>query len=156
MFTIFDCFQLIGRILGIFCGFTMGQRHFGLVGGMAGAILGLIIGFYLGSLPFIVCYTAFGTRSTKRLRQCFGKDQYYIFHLALANLMSRGEDVSCYKGQIVKLLASDNLDRKKFDWASVQVAYLDGAEQLTDFNPEAPTTTHAETIRKLQGEVTSI
>jgi len=154
MFTIFDLFQLLFPLIGLVYGFTTGQRYFGLLGGVGGALLGLAVGFVAGRLPFLIAWRSanFGGKSTDQLRQFFQNDQYFVFHLALAELLSRGEDVSSEKERIIDLLASDSLDRRRFGWASLQIAFPTLAEEILGFDPQSPSSLHVEQILRMKEE----
>ncbi len=72
----FDLAQLLFPLIGLVYGFAVGQKNFGLVGGLAGAILGAIAGFIIGRLPFLIAWRIanFRGKSTKQLRQFFQDD----------------------------------------------------------------------------------
>jgi len=154
MFTVFDFFELFGPLVGAFIGATRGFHYFGLAGGIGGAILGLVIGFIAGKLPFLLAWAILNIKgkSTAKLRRVFQDDQYYIYHLALASLMARGEDISAEKNIIVALLASDEADRRRFGWGSLQLGYPDLAAQLEGFDAEKPSAEHIERVKLLLSE----
>lgn len=148
MFTIFDVFALIGPCYGVFVGATKGYHYYGWWGGIAGAIVGFLIGLTAGRLPFLlaIIIVNFGGKSTAQLRQVFRDDQYYIYHLALAALMERGEDISQVKPVIIATLASPDEDKRRFGWAALQLGYTDLAAALERFNPQSPLASHLQQI----------
>ena len=79
-------------------------------------------------------------------------DQYFIFHLALAELMARGVDVSGEKLRVLNLLLSAASDRRRFGRGSPQIAFPDLAAKLWGFNADNPTVVHLAQIRNFRLE----
>jgi len=150
--TIFHVFELAGIGLGLYWGAHYGYAHFGMTGGIVGAILGVVAGLFVGRIPFLLAWRTLNIekKSTEQLREIFKQDQYYIFHLALAALMARGEDVTPEKPRILDLLLSDASDRRRFGWGSLQVAFPELAAQLPEFDPEHPSQDHLDKIRAMK------
>ncbi len=150
MFTIIDVLQLTLSLAGIVCGFMTGYGYFGVPGAVGGAVIGFVVGFVAGRLPLLLALTVFQRKSTHELWQVFEKDEYYVFHLALADLMARGEDVSSQKPRILDLMASENGERRRFGWASLQIAFPELAAQLENYNPKSPSASHHELIQHMR------
>lgn len=150
--TIFHVFELAGIGLGLYWGAYYGHAWYGIPGAIAGAVLGIVVGFFAGKIPFLIAWCSLGIerKSTEELREIFKQDQYYIFHLALAALMARGEDVTPEKPRILDLLLSDASDRRRFGWGSLQVAFPELAAQLPEFDPEHPSQDHLDKIRAMK------
>ena len=154
MFTAFDVFQLFFPLVGLVWGLSLGQKHFGWIGALVGAVLGLVLGTVAGRLPLLIAlkWANFGGKSVAQLRQHFQNDEYYIFHLALTELLERGEDISAEKVAVLDLLATDDSDRRKFGWTCLQIAFPGLAEQIAGFDPEEPTNAHIEQIQRFRAE----
>lgn len=154
MFTVFDLFQLLFPFFGFVTGAVLGARHFGWFGGVAGAIVGFAIGIFAGRLPFLIAWkvTNFEGKSTKKLWQFIHEDQYFIFHIVFPLLMARGEDVTSEKSRILDLMLSDNGDRRRFGWASLQIVFPLIAKQFAEFDPENPSQEHLEELNVLRKE----
>lgn len=148
------------------CGLWFGAQigaHFGLVGGAVGAVLGAGIGVLVGRLPLVPAFLCLKIkfRNEARIRRAFENDEYYIFHLALAHLMAhlmaRGLDVSSEKARVLDLLLSDELDRRRFGWACLQLAFPDLSRPdlsrvLPDFDFQSPSPAHRESLRQMKAE----
>ncbi len=152
MITVFDLILWVAIGTGGYLAFVVGSKHFGLAGGIVGAAAGALAGYLLGRLPFLIVWRSLGIRrrSTEELKSVFQRDQFFIFHLALAELMSRGVDVSGEKPRVLDLLLSTASDRRRFGWGSLQIAFPDLAARIQGFNPQNPSSDHLETIRKLR------
>jgi hypothetical protein len=64
--------------------------------------------------------------------------------------MARGEDVSAQKSRVLDFMASDELQRRRFGWASLQVAFPELAAQLGNYSPESPLASHCEQIQRMR------
>ncbi len=65
--------------------------------------------------------------------------------------MSRGEDVSGEKKRIIELMASGESYRRRFGWASLQIAFPDVAKHIEGFDPESPSPAHVQEMNRLLG-----
>lgn len=155
MITAFDVIQWATIFAGAYSGFALGSKHFGLFGGIVGGVVGLIAGYFLGRLPFLIVWRFLGIRrkSTEELKSIFQRDQFFVFHLALAELMARGVDVSGEKPRVLDLLLSTASDRRRFGWGSLQLAFPDLAAALSGFDPQNPSSVHLEMIKNLRREI---
>jgi hypothetical protein len=156
--TAFDVIQWAAIFAGGYGGYALGSKHFGLFGGIGGGVVGLIAGYFLGRLPFLIAWRSLGIRhkSTEELKSIFQRDQFFIFHLALAELISRGVDVSGEKLRVLDLLLSAASDRRRFGWGSLQIAYPDLAATLRGFDAQNPSSNHLDIIRKLRREIEAV
>ena len=150
--TLFDIFEWTYIVLGVFTGILFGWKQSGISGGIIGAVVGCLGGILLGRLPLFVGLQLLGTRrkSTEELEAIFRRDQYYIFHLVLPELMSRGIDVSAHGPRVLGLLLSDDSDRRSFGWSCLQLAFPDLAGKLSGFSSEKPSADHLERIRRFK------
>lgn len=135
--TIFHVLEFVGWIGGAVIGFHYGHHLFGTYGGVLGCIVGLVIGHVAGKLPFLIAWSCLNikNKSTADLRKILDGDQYYIYHLALASLMARGEDITCYKDKLLALLGGPDEDKRRFALGSLKLAFPELAMQVRDFNP---------------------
>ena len=139
--TLFDILQFIGWIGGALLGLTYGRELFGDVGAWAGGILGLVAGHFVGRAPFLLAWRslAIEKKSTEELREIIAGDQYFIYHLALAALMARGENVDQHQQKLLEMLQCDDEDKRKFAWCSFQLAFPELAKLIPEYDPFAET-----------------
>lgn len=125
MFTVFHLLQVVIPLFGLVLGFTIGGKHYRIAGALIGALLGMTIGFFAGRLPFLIVWKIANLegKSTARLWRFIREDDYFVFHLVFPLLMSQGEDVTSEKDRILELLLSDNWERRRFGWASLQIVF---------------------------------
>jgi len=150
--TLFDIIEWIGILAGVSTGAVLGWKHSGIAGGAIGAVVGGLAGFLFGRLPLFAVSQVLGIRrkSADELDAIFQKDQYYIFHLALPELMSRGVDVSPHKPRILGLLLADDSGRRGFGWTCLRLAFPELASAISGFNSEKPSEAHLEKIRRFK------
>lgn len=150
MLTLFDALQWGTASFGAWLGALWGNAHFGVIGGVLGAVLGAVLGVFVGRLPLVFAMLAlqFRFRSEARLRRVFENDEYYIYHLALAHLMARGLDVTRKKNRVLDLLLSKELDRRRFGWLCLQIAFPEIAREIADFDVKAPSPAQLDVLRR--------
>jgi uncharacterized protein (TIGR02996 family) len=136
MFTLFDCFQIMGLAVAALAGLAAGHQLFGIVGAIAGTLLGLVVGAIVGRLPFVV---AFGflrrdlrNASTSSLRDRLQR-QYYISHLIIAELVVRGEPVEGFREIVRAQLDSPSADERRFGSANADLWFPDLANRRSNW-----------------------
>ena len=110
MFTFFDLLKLLAAIAGAVIGGSYGSS-FGWPAAIAGTLMGLIAGMLVGNLPWLVSRAWMRyelKRSTvaklkERLRR-----EYFISHLIIGELLSRGESLEQFRDYVAGLLRSQN------------------------------------------------
>ena len=149
--TLFDVVEWTSPAFGLGVGSSFGWHRFGAVGAVVGAVAGGITGLLLGRLPLFLALRWLGLRgkSTVKLEAIFQKNQYYIFHLALPELMARGVDISPQKQRILDLLLSEDSDRRRFGWTCLQIGFPELARGVTGFDPQNPSPDHTAAISRL-------
>lgn len=152
--TLFDVLQFAGWICGAILGAKFGHSYFGTTGGVVGGIVGLIIGHFVGRLPFVLAWAALGIKrkSPTELRQILDGEQYFIYHLALAGLMAKGEDIEMYRPKIINMLTSSESAQREFAWGCVCLAFPDIASQLKDYDPLTKTEISQQQVKAIGGQ----
>jgi len=117
MLTIFHILQLAGTVAGAVVGFRLGASVGGTVGGIIGSVAGIVVGWVIGRLPFALTMWSLN-RSFKRasvadLRLRLEKE-YFISHLIIAELVTRGEPVESFRTVVAHQLASSSPDVQRF------------------------------------------
>lgn len=137
MITIFDILPIAGFIFGAIFFAQYGQQHFGVSGGAVGLLLGGAAGFAIGKATWFLTWRIANIegKSDKELRGILDSDKYFIYHLALAVLMSRGENIDQYKKKLIALLSAQEHDRRLFGWRALGFAFPELARQCPDYNP---------------------
>jgi hypothetical protein len=150
--TCFDVFHVLIVLAGLFLGGAAGYARFGTIGAVAGCVLGGILGFLAGRVPFALALgwtmRGFSRQSTERLRERLAS-QYYISHVILAELMSRGEDIRVDLPVILALLRSDLFDERRFGFHSLKLAFPEVASRLADYNPADSTESCREKVARI-------
>lgn len=113
MITLFDFLEIAGVICGGCIGFRLGELFDGNVGGVIGIVGGCAIGWILGHLPFITGFWflrgSFKRANVPDLRSRLERD-YFISHLIIAELLTRGEPVESFRSVVEQQLASPSAD----------------------------------------------
>ena len=111
MFTIFDLLKLLGAAAGALLGGIYGYQTFGWLGAVVGLPLGLLVGSFVCNLPWVVSW-AWMRYDLKRCSIAKLKDrlhrEYFISHLLIAELVSRGEPLGQFREYVAGLLRSNN------------------------------------------------
>ena len=138
--TIFDILAVSIPLVGARVGWIYGFQHRAVYGGYLGGFTGFAVGLILARLPLFLAlrWAGFERKTSQQHEAILESDQYYIYHLALENLMSRGEDVSKFKPRILALLQSEDPDRRRFGWNCLQLAFPPEAEVLAGFRSNSP------------------
>ncbi len=128
MFTIFHLLQVLGVVAGLVVGAGVGGGRFGLAGAIAGGALGLVIGWFVGRLPWLLAWGALRRdlrrASAEELRQRVSRE-YYISHLLIAELASRGESIDVLREVVKEQLRSESPDRRRFAEATAKLWFPD-------------------------------
>lgn len=124
MLTMFDILQFAGVVAGALLGYSLGTGIGGAVGGVLGAIAGIVVGWLVGRLPFAVSSWSL-RRSLRRasvtdLRSRL-EQEYFISHLIIAELVTRGEPVESFRSVVEHQLASQSADVQRFGRANAQL-----------------------------------
>jgi hypothetical protein len=124
MLTMFDILQFAGVVAGAGFGYQYGAGIGGAVGGVLGLIAGVAVGWIVGRLPFFVSFW-----SLRRWLKCASvgdlrlrlERQYFISHLIIAELVTRGEPVESFRSIVEQQLASRSADVQRFGRANARV-----------------------------------
>lgn len=136
-------FQLLFLIIGLIAGIYFGGSYFGWLGGIIGGFFGAVLGFFiLGRIPLLLGFLFL----RDDLKKCDNltlkkrlETQYYISHLIIAELASRGELVEQFRDYIFSQLQSDNFNERDFGWQNLNVWFPELAAQIESFDPTSPT-----------------
>lgn len=144
MFTLFDALEISAIGIGMIIGAKHGYVVFGTTGAVMGSVIGGGIGFLAGRLPWVLgsrwVNRRYAADSNERLRERLrsGKE-YFVSHILLAHLMSRGENVADELPCIVALINSEYVDRRHFGWAALKLAFPDRAQKIASYQPSDST-----------------
>jgi hypothetical protein len=124
MLTILDVLQFAGVIAGAVAGYRLAAGVGGMAGGVPGAIGGLAVGWIAGRLPFAAA-SWWLRRSLKRatvtdLRSRLERE-YFISHLIIAELVTRGEPVQSFRSVVERQLVSQSADVQRFGRANARL-----------------------------------
>ena len=135
MITIFDIIKIAFPIFGIILGFKLGN-NIGFGVGIVLASVGLLIGYFLGKLPFILVISSVKNglekKSSTELRQELTKNDCLIPNVILLELLSRNEDISNELGILLKMLESDESDKRIRAWNALESAFPDMVKLIPD------------------------
>lgn len=116
MFTIFHLFGLMGAVFGIVAGAAVGKVWLGWLGLVLGGIAGFFAGVTLGALPYVIA----GEILKRDLRRCDVATlhsrldvEYYLSHLIIAQMLTRGEPIESFRDYVAELLRSNTPDRRR-------------------------------------------
>ena len=117
MFTLFHLCELSMASIGFVVGVRVGFGWLGWIGAIAAGAIGFVAGFIVGRFPYVICHELI-KRSLRRsdvatLRARLDRE-YYIAHLIIANLVTRGEPIESFQEYVAGLLRSDCADRRRF------------------------------------------
>jgi len=116
MFTLFDALQLAAIVGGLALGIAIGGGHFGTAGAVVGGVAGVVAGWAVGETPWLLAW-AWMRRDLRRatpdeLRRRVG-EEWYIAHLLIAELASRGETIDDLRPVIQDQLRSGSPDTRR-------------------------------------------
>jgi hypothetical protein len=136
MLTMFDMIAICSVLVGGLVGAGLGYRVAGAGGAVGGGLLCGYVGLVAGRLPSLLAMrsvrASFQRQTVDQLRADL-KTRYYVVHLILAELMSRGEDVSRESPVVVDLLSSDSLDKRRFG-IGAPLAFPELAQEIPDYD----------------------
>lgn len=138
MFTLFDVATLIAAFTGAIVGALLGHAWLGGWGLLPGGILGIVGGFYLGRVPLVVSLWEL----RRKLERTSDEDlleqlqqRYFISHLIIAKLVTRGHDPQDFRVYVDSLVASSSSDKRRFGWYNMRVWFPERAAALEGFEP---------------------
>jgi hypothetical protein len=121
IFHLISCAAFItGGVLGWRVGFAFGGVAGGLIAAAVGAYVGLIIGRIPGVLTVRSVLRSLRRTATAELRAQL-EDQYYVSHLIIAELVSRGEPLESFRTIVEHQLTSSNPDVQRFGRANASM-----------------------------------
>jgi uncharacterized membrane-anchored protein YhcB (DUF1043 family) len=110
MFTFFDLLKLLGAAAGAVIGGSYGSS-FGWPAAIVGTLVGLIVGMLLGNLPWTASrawmHYELRRSSVAELKERLQRE-YFISHLVIGELLSRGEPLEQFRDYVAELLRSHN------------------------------------------------
>jgi hypothetical protein len=122
--TTFHVIQLAAVLIGAIAGYRSGYSVGGTAAALLGAILGVSVGWFLGRLPFYFTLRsllrALKGAASPELRSRLDRE-YFISHLIIAELISRGESVESFRSVVVSQLRSPSADVRRFGTANASV-----------------------------------
>ena len=137
MFTLFDFSALLGATLGAWLGARLAYGAWGWPSLLLAAPSGLIVGWFVGNLP-LVGVSAWLRRELRRssvaeIERRLEAD-YYLTPRLLAELASRGEPLSRYRGHVERLVRSSNPDERRFGESTARAWF----PELVDIQASRP------------------
>ena len=128
MMTLFDLLRVTGACVGVWYAASWAYREWGWPAAVVAGALGYAIGTILGRLPYVavraLMLRGFELSSDDRLRGRL-EGEYYISHLLIAELVSRGEPAEQFRGYVAGLLQSEDPDRRRFGTRAASVWFPD-------------------------------
>lgn len=64
--------------------------------------------------------------------------------------MARGLNITCEKNRVLDLMLSPELDRRRFGWQCLQIAFPEIARELPNFDVTAPSPAQLDVLRRAQ------
>jgi hypothetical protein len=120
--TFFDAIKFLCGGVGALLGGVYGAS-FGWKAGVLCTLGGMTAGLIMGNLPFVAAL-AWLRFDLKRQNVATLKERisrhYYICHLLIEELMSRGEPKEQFRGRVAALLQSDSEHKKRFGTSAAQ------------------------------------
>jgi hypothetical protein len=140
MTTIFHFIAFFGVVIGFAVGGIIGGKLYGMFGGLGGAVLGAYIGLVAGRLPGFFSKRALVKKirhkTTDQLRAILHGNEFYLFHLVIAELAVRGEDIQKERGCVVQLLVSDNYAARVCGWQTLRCFFPEVAKRIAEYQPK--------------------
>jgi hypothetical protein len=110
VFTFFDLLKLLGAGAGAVIGGSYGSS-FGWPAAIVGTLVGLIVGMLVGNLPWAASrawmHYDLKRSSVAKLKERLQRE-YFISHLLIGELLSRGEPLEQFRDYVAELLRSHN------------------------------------------------
>jgi hypothetical protein len=128
MFTLFDLLQLVGALAGAVLGLVLGHERFGIVGAIIGTPLGLYLGNFVGQIPWLLTWKLMRRdlkRSPTEALRARVDENPFISHLAIAELVIRGEPVEDFRPAVVRQLQSSSPLVRHFGEANAKLWFPD-------------------------------
>src|SRR5262249_9210917 len=121
--TVFNVFQFVALLGGAMAGYRIGHASGGTVGAIAGVVVGASVGWRVGRVPQVLV-SRWLHRSLRRANSADLRSrlegEYFISHLIIAELVSRGEPVESLREVVTAQLNSDSPDVRRFGRANAQ------------------------------------
>lgn len=140
MITIFHFIAFCGTVIGAAVGGIIGGEFGGTLSRIVGAVLGAYIGLIIGRLPGYfskrVLARKIQCKTTDELLTILRGNQFYLFHLVIAALAVRGEDIQKERDYVLKLLISDNYAARLCGWQTLQYFFPEVAKRFVDYHPK--------------------
>ena len=142
MITVFHIISFISAVVGLMLGILLGARVNGWSGSAMGAVVGAFFGLLIGRLPGIFSQRALvrsiRRKTTTELQEILQGKEYYIFHLAIAELAVRGEDIQKQRKHVLNLLTSEPHAARVCGWRTLRYFYPEAATQIEAYRPNDP------------------
>lgn len=137
MFTIYHMIGGIGIVLCPTFASVVGYELVGISGAIVGGTLGLMIGVF-GANYILLAAVRSGAalvrdKSSAELRRLIHEHRVMV-NFALLELRSRGEDIHCELGLVIRMLESDSRSERGSGWAALSSAFPDLAEEVSDYH----------------------
>jgi len=140
MITIFHFIAFCVVIIGLAVGGIIGEKFYAEFGGLVGAVLGAYLGLIIGRLPGLFSKRGLikkiQCKTTDELREILHGDQFYLFHLVIAALAVRGEDIQNERQHVLKLLISDDYASRVYGWRVLRDFFPEVAKRIAEYKPK--------------------
>jgi hypothetical protein len=152
MVTLFDLLQLLGLALGMVLGALAGGRSYGwpglLLGGLGGGVAGMVVSRVPHFIASGIIYWHIHRQPTAALRRHLRGPVWSAYHLYLAELRGRGEDLRPELDVVVSLLVAVEYEKRFHGWHILRGLYPEQAARLPDYDPaDAPERCRAKVAR---------
>ena len=128
MFTLFDLLKLAGAVTGAVFGGRYGYDAFGWPAAILGVLLGVVAGVLVGNLPWVASWAwmryDLKRCSVPKLKERL-KREYFISHLLIGELVSRGEPLEQFRGHVAALLRSGDAAEHHFGKGAARIWFPD-------------------------------
>ena len=152
MITLFDVLQWGAAFGGMLYGVRVGAR-FGWVGVIGGGLVGFVGGSILGRVPWVISRGWYRWHlkrtSTEELKSEL-KEQYYVSHLLIAELVIRGEPVEQFWPYVLSQVRGEFSDERRFGWENLRIWFPRMAQQVEGFDPCASTEACREKLKAIE------